>query len=267
MLTKIIELVTNGYAGMAVSRGGNLMILSHPQKALFSVFNLPSGEFVRDFGVKGSADGHFNGPCRLAFTKTDTLLVAEHGNERVQEIELIGDGRFVREFAIKTPVFAVACSDSTIFAGKRDEGHTDGRVLAIDAIAGSVTRTFAPFGKEPGALADCMGMCVTADGLLAVVDLNTGRITLWSFDGSLVSTISIPGSNFVDVCVLPGGELVGADYTGGRLVIKRRGTEVTAPETILLKGGVLPLAIASYEDTVYVLGNDNCVHMVKYTRV
>jgi DNA-binding beta-propeller fold protein YncE len=250
---------------MAVSRAGNLLVLSHPHQAVLSIFNLPSGEFVRDFGVKGRGKGQFNGPCRLAFTQTDTLLVAEHGNERVQEIELLGDGRCIREFAITTPVFAIACSDDAIFAGKRDEDHTDGRVLRIDTTTESVTRTFAPFGKEPGALTDCMGMCVTADGLLAVVDLNTGRITLWSFDGTLVSTVCIPGSNFVDVCELRGGELVAADYTGGRLVIKRRGTEVTAPDTILL-GSVLPFAIASHEDMVYVLGNDNCVHMVKYTR-
>ena len=51
-----------------------------------SIFS-PSGEKIRTFGSKGSAEGQFNGPCAVDGDGDGNILVVDEGNNRIQKFK------------------------------------------------------------------------------------------------------------------------------------------------------------------------------------
>ena len=249
-----------GWVGLTVSSDGLLAAVTHPADAAISVYSLENGGLLGTLGGKGTGPGRFFGPCRLCFTPTGTLLVADHGNCRLQEVTTTG--AHVRMLPVDAQVFAVACTEEVIVAGKRDEGHTDGRIIVLDMASGEERTRFAAWGLSDGQLTACMGLAITADGTVAVAELTTSRVCLFTLAGVFLGAIRMTDSGFVDVCLLSpsGGHLVAADYTNKQLVLMPRGAEIRAPIAVPLEG-VCPIGIACRGASVYVLGMDGTIHV------
>ena len=77
--------------GVAVNQKGE-MIVAESGRHCISIFS-PSGEKIRTFGSKGSAQGQFNGPCGVAVDGDGNILVADENNHRIQKFTT--GGKFV----------------------------------------------------------------------------------------------------------------------------------------------------------------------------
>ena len=81
----------NGPWGVAVNQRGEIIVAEYNGNCI-SIFS-PSGEKVRAFGSKGSAQRLFNGPRGVAVDGDGNILVADESNHRIQKFR--GDGKFL----------------------------------------------------------------------------------------------------------------------------------------------------------------------------
>jgi DNA-binding beta-propeller fold protein YncE len=248
----------NGWVGLAVSPDGVLLATTHPANSAISVYDTATGTEVCTFGGKGTTPGKYFGPCRLCFTPDNTLLITDHGNHRLQETTSSGDS--VRVLPVKCEVFSVAANATHIVAGKRDEEETDDRIMVMNRASGEMERQFAKFGSGDGQVGACMGVSITPDGVIIVAELSAGRASLFSMEGTFLSTIVLSGSKIVDVAALANNNCLLADYASHQLVAVSRGAEPRAPLFIPL-GDVVPIGIACFLDTVYVLDVYGSMHV------
>ena len=77
--------------GVAVSQRGEIIVTENIGNCI-SIFS-PSGEKIRTFGSKGSAQGQFSGPRGVAVDGDGNILVADEGNHRIQKFT--ADGKFL----------------------------------------------------------------------------------------------------------------------------------------------------------------------------
>ena len=77
--------------GVAVNQRGEIIVAEGGGDCI-SVFR-PSGEKIRTFGSKGSAQGQFNSPRGVAVDGDGSILVADLNNCRIQKFT--GDGKFL----------------------------------------------------------------------------------------------------------------------------------------------------------------------------
>ena len=77
--------------GVAVNKRGEIIVAEFGGHCI-SIFS-PSGEKIRTFGSKGSAQGQFNGPCGVAVDGDGNILVVDENNHRIQKFT--ADGKFL----------------------------------------------------------------------------------------------------------------------------------------------------------------------------
>ena len=77
--------------GVAVSQRGEIIVTEHVRHCI-SIFS-PSGEKIRTFGRKGSAQGQFKYPCGVAVDGDGNILVVDGGNHCIQKFT--ADGKFL----------------------------------------------------------------------------------------------------------------------------------------------------------------------------
>ena len=81
----------NGPWGVAVNQRGEIIVAENCGGCI-SIFS-PSGEKIRTFGSKGSAQGQFKYPCGVAVDGDGNILVVDRGNHRIQKFT--ADGKFL----------------------------------------------------------------------------------------------------------------------------------------------------------------------------
>jgi hypothetical protein len=126
------------------------------------------GNWVKSWGVRGTAPGEFNTPHSIAADARGNIYVADRFNRRIQVFD--GEGNFLRAMTIDVPF---------------DHGVKPviGNALDPNATSG----TFAP--GAPWAL------CITPgpNQVLYSADAYPGRIYKLSLDGKVLGTIGAPG--------------------------------------------------------------------------
>lgn len=132
--------------GIAVDPQGNVYI-GHWNSNKVAVY-LPSGERLREWGVKGAGDGEFQLPGSVAIGPDGLLYVPDQGNSRVQKFTL--DGKFVGKWGTlgKEPgQFGGDQSPGGRFAGPQFVAFDrDGNVYTTDAALDRIQK-FTPEGK------------------------------------------------------------------------------------------------------------------------
>jgi streptogramin lyase len=81
-----------------------------------------NGDWVKEWGTKGTGPGQFNTPHAIAIDRNDNVYVGDRGNRRVQVFDT--DGRFLRQFTVDVaPDFTTrAVNGSTPKAGIQGVG-------------------------------------------------------------------------------------------------------------------------------------------------
>ncbi|HKB09604.1 MAG TPA: peptidyl-alpha-hydroxyglycine alpha-amidating lyase family protein [Vicinamibacterales bacterium] len=57
-----------------------------------------NGDWVKEWGTKGSGPGQFNTPHAIAIDRSDNIYIGDRGNRRVQVFDT--DGKFLRQFTV-----------------------------------------------------------------------------------------------------------------------------------------------------------------------
>jgi sugar lactone lactonase YvrE len=108
------------------------------------------GNFLKQWGATGSADGQFNGPKALAIDANGNLYVADSGNKRIEVFD--GDGNFKSQFAgVGSPLAMCITSGPTQYlyishAGDKD-GMDDAAILKV-TLDGKVVGKFGTAGRQ-----------------------------------------------------------------------------------------------------------------------
>jgi sugar lactone lactonase YvrE len=132
--------------GIAVDPEGNVYV-AHWNSNKLAAYS-PSGELLREWGVKGTGDGEFQLPGSVAFGPDGLLYVPDQGNSRVQKFTR--EGKFVGKWGVlgKEPgQFGGGQSAGGRFAGPQFVAFDrDGNVYTTDAALDRIQK-FTPEGK------------------------------------------------------------------------------------------------------------------------
>ena len=135
--------------GLAVDGEGNVYV-AHWNSNKLAVYS-PSGELLREWGTKGTADGEFQLPGSVAYGPDGLLYVPDQGNSRVQKFT--PDGKFVGKWGTlgKEPgQFGGDQAAGGRFAGPQFVAFDRaGNVYTTDAAMDRVQK-FTPEGKLLG---------------------------------------------------------------------------------------------------------------------
>ena len=151
------------------------------------------GQPLHSFGATGDADTKLNYPVGISVDQRGHVVVCENGNNRIQVFDIHGqslarysrcaDGR-----ELDRPSWnAVDMETGNIFVTSRSNAAVE--VFSKD---GHHLRSLSECGELR--LKDPRGVAVDPSGNIAVADgCSTGRITIWSQDGSVAQTWSEAG--------------------------------------------------------------------------
>ena len=170
----------NHASGLAVSPDSVTMAISDSDHTV-TVFALPNGDFVREFGTEGDGPSQFGDPGKLCFSplSQDRLLVAEWRNKRVQEVTLTGDHvRFIGVGVIDDGIECIATNCELVVVGKHSNS-SNRRVMMFGTVSGDLVRAFGNFGDKPGQLMhNCYGVRIAPGGhRIIVAEWNGSRVT------------------------------------------------------------------------------------------
>lgn len=143
--------------------------------------------------VAGGCDAGIPGSSRLDSSREvgDTTFVFSssplRGTASLREVSRIGMVEGPPEYLISgAPMFTVGPDGSVFVADRSNLRHFDAN--------GTYVRTIARRGQGPGEVRSVIGMDLSADGLLAVLDLGNRRVNAFSPDGTLVREIRLSPS-------------------------------------------------------------------------
>ena len=164
------------------------------------------GEFLREWGSKGSGDGELNRPSGLAIAKDGTMFVVDSLNHRVQHLTL--NGEYLGQFGsfgggpgqLNTPWGIGLDKDGNVFVadwrndriqqftpqGKWQASYGQpgtGGDASIAREMGGFKRAEVPVGQfnRPA------GVCVDADGDIYVADWLNNRVQVLTPEGRFIS--------------------------------------------------------------------------------
>ncbi len=132
--------------GLAVDREGNVYV-AHWNSNKVAAYS-PSGELLREWGQKGTADGEFQLPGSIALGPDELLYVPDQGNSRVQKFTR--DGKFAGkwgEHGHEPGQFGGGAAPGGRFAGPQFVAFDGaGNVYTTDAALDCVQK-FTPEGE------------------------------------------------------------------------------------------------------------------------
>jgi tripartite motif-containing protein 71 len=158
------------------------------------------GEFIRQLGALGSANGEFNSPRGVAVNQTSgNLYVADAGNNRIQEFD--SNGEFIRKWGSEGTGNGQfnALQGIAIDA----EGHVwaleGGSILGSDRVQefsseGVYISQFGKEGTEAGQLKHAEGIAVDSAGNVWVADTENNRVQEFKPSGEWVRAWGAAGS-------------------------------------------------------------------------
>jgi sugar lactone lactonase YvrE len=145
-------------------------------------------EFVRQWGVTGSAPGQFRQPCGVAVGADGVVYVADTWNQRVQAFS--PEGKFLRQ------------SEPVLYGARGIAVSPDGAVLVADTGNNRVVRLSSELvlqrawggkGSKPGELLEPTGVALDAGGDVYVADNGNSRLQRFDAAGAFKSEFPIDG--------------------------------------------------------------------------
>ncbi len=204
----------NHPVGGAVDSSGNLWVADRENNRV-EEFNA-KGEFLFQFGTKGSGNGQLNSPTDVAFTTNDgSIWVVDSGNDRIEKFTLAGAyvsqigasgggaGQFVEPFGVVVSEDHTWVSD--LGGNRLEEFDSQNRFMTEIRNHGA--------GGENGEFNRPMGIAADADGQLWVADSGNNRIQKLNAKGEYISKFgrkmgAVQFSEPVGVDVRPSGNIV-----------------------------------------------------------
>jgi len=165
----------NRPTNLAFRANGNFYVSDGYVNSRVVEFN-PRGEFVRQWGTKGTGDGQFNLVHDVAVDSKGRVYVADRLNERIQVFDENG------KFQAQWPGIG---SPWGIYYGAKEEAiyMCDGkydRILKLN-LEGQVLGVLSSWGKAPGKLDYAHSIAVDpADGSIYTAEIKNWRVQKWT---------------------------------------------------------------------------------------
>jgi len=142
------------------------------------------GEFLREFGSRGTGPGEFNFPSHISCDKEGNLLVTDSMNSRVQILDYQG--------AYKSEIGKLGDRSGQFGRPKGVAADSFGRVYALDAVfdnlqifdqAGRLLLAIGNGGVEPGEFWLPNGIAISRTNEIFVADSYNHRIQVFQYVG------------------------------------------------------------------------------------
>ena len=210
--------------GIAVDKKGYLYVADCDLHCI-QKFKL-NGEFISQFGSKGTANSQFRDPYGLVLSQSELLFVCDRNNHR---IEVFQHGHFQYCFGqhgtepgtFNEPVdLTLSNSEDQLFITE----FSNNRIQVFTA-KGQFLKVFGNFTDVPFKLQYPVGIHYTPDGHLLISSNDTNCVLVFEEDGKFRSAIegTYQGkkrfSNPCGVVMMDNGHIVIADFGGNRLVV------------------------------------------------
>jgi DNA-binding beta-propeller fold protein YncE len=133
------------------------------------------GNFVKEWGERGSQPGNFNTPHSLVVGNDDVIYVADRQNNRVQSFD--SDGNLKQVWPIPGPAWSICLTsgpNQTMFVG------TIGKIYKLDISTGKIIGQFGHFGRFPGTLDFLHQIACPDEKTLYIVNEFSSRIDKWT---------------------------------------------------------------------------------------
>jgi DNA-binding beta-propeller fold protein YncE len=140
----------------------------------------PDGQFVFQWGTKGTGPGQFDVPHGIALDAGGLVYVADRSNARIQIFD--GAGHYIREWkggAIGRPFDVAIGPDANTFivdGGDLPSAPPDRSGLVVLRPDGTVVVRFGRFGNYDGEFAVGHDLAVATDGAVYVGDIKGRRV-------------------------------------------------------------------------------------------
>ena len=179
--------------GVAVNQRGEIIVAENSVHCI-SIFS-PSGEKIRTFGSKGSAQGEFNEPRGVAIDGDGNIVVADGGNHRIQK--LTADGDFLTavdhkymhlDFRYPTGV-TVNHRNSKVYIS--DQNNHRIHVLNADL---TLSSSFGSHGRGDGQFEFPCDVALDSIGNVYVTDSGSHRIQVFTAEGKFLRKFGKKGS-------------------------------------------------------------------------
>ena len=149
-----------------------------------------SGQFVSQFGSKGTAEGQFNGPSGLVLSQSELLFVCDSDNHRIQ---VFRNKQFSYTFGQygKEPGYFNNPYDLTLNSNEDQLFITDcdNHRVQVFTPNGQFLRIFGNFTAIPFKLQSPIGIYYTPDNHLLISSFNNHCVLVFEENGRFVSAI------------------------------------------------------------------------------
>ena len=173
----------NGPWGVAINQQGQVVVVEHGGNCV-SIFN-STGEKIRSFGSRGSAQGQLIHPYGVAIDDDGNILVVDGQNHRIQKFS--SDGRFIAAVGTRGSgqlQFSIPIGIKTNPQTKRvyvvDQWNNRVQVLQPNL---TFFFSFSSHGNGPGQLTNPYDVAFDSANNVYVADYNNGRIQVFSENG------------------------------------------------------------------------------------
>ena len=193
---EILRFVSQGQAagGIAVDAMKNIYVADERNDRI-QVFT-KTGDFVREFGSRGSGPGQFDRSFRVAVDAMKDIYVLDGGNHRVQVFTEMGD--FLRQFGsrgsgpgqFESPFGIAVDAMKNIYVA--DGGN---HRIQVFTEAGVFVREFGSQGSGPGQFESPGAIAVDAMNNIYVVDENNSRVQVFTETGAFLREVGAGGGN------------------------------------------------------------------------
>ena len=158
------------------------MVVTDMGRSCVSVFS-PSGEKLRSFGTRGSAQGQFGYPSGVAVNCEGKIFVADRLNQNIQKFT--AEGQFLTVMGIKGNGFPtdLALNTQKVMLYVADCSNHCVQVLNSDL---SVSYTFGKQGNGKGQFIGPWGIACDSTGKVYVADTGNHRIQVFTAEGKYI---------------------------------------------------------------------------------
>ena len=180
--------------GMAVNQRGEIIVAESSGDCI-SIFS-PSGEKIRTFGSKGSAQGQFNDLHGVAVDGNGNILVADRNNHRIQKFT--GDGKFITSVGQKgnkhlefLEPFGVTINHRNRTAYICDSSNHRIQILNADL---TFSNSFGSYGSGDGQFTFPWDVAFDSTGNVYVADTLGHCIQVFTAEGKFLRKFGKKGS-------------------------------------------------------------------------
>ena len=184
----------NNPSGIAVDADGNIHVADSDNNRI-QKFNA-SGQYLSQFGVRGSGDGQLDSPSSIAVDVSGNIFVTDTDNNRVQKFN--ASGQYLLKFG------SYGSGDGQFSAPRGLDTDSSGNVYVVDSYnnrvqkfdaSGQYLSQFGSNGSNDGELSYPAGVALDSFGNILVADSQNYRVQKFDASGQYLSQFGSNGSD------------------------------------------------------------------------